>query len=223
MSARGAKTWSAIIPLKPPGQRKTRLATRFSAARRDVLAQKMFLHVAAVLRAVPDMAEVLLLSVAPLPRFEENWVLDQGRGLNAELFAAAHACRSPHVLVIHADLPLLTVADILALTQGEANAAIAPDRHQRGTNAVALRDAPNFHFAFGENSFERHLALATSPMRVVTRAGLALDVDTPADFDLAFPLPFVLGAGVGPGVAECGAAEALQSQAMPDLAHHHLL
>jgi 2-phospho-L-lactate guanylyltransferase len=222
MSAR-IKTWSAIIPLKPPGQRKTRLAARFSAARRDVLAQKMFLHVAEVLRAVPDMAEVLLLSDAPLPGWEKNWILDQGRGLNAELSAAARACRAPHVLVIHADLPLLTVADVLALTQGGTGAAIAPDRHWRGTNAVALRDAPNFHFAFGENSFERHLALATSPMRVVTRAGLALDVDTPADFDLAFPLPLVLGAGVGPGVAECGAAEALQSQAMPDLAHHHLL
>jgi len=178
-------SWSAIIPLKPPGQRKTRLAGRLSPAQRDRLAEDMFHHVASILRAAPSIAEITMLSESPLQGWAARWSHDHGRGLNAELPDAARSCRTENLLVIHADLPFLTAADILDLTAtDQTRSSIAPDRHGTGTNALALReDFPIF--AFGDRSLASHLALAQSPLRVVQRIGLALDIDTPDDLDLA--------------------------------------
>lgn len=179
-------SWSAIIPLKPPGWRKSRLAGRLSAAQRDRLAEEMFHHVAGVLRAVPAIVDVALLSECALPGWAANWIRDQGRGLNAELCDAAKPRQAKNLLVIHADLPLLTAGDVFDLIAGDqSGSAIAPDRHGTGTNALALRGVAGFGFAFGALSFARHLARARGPMRVVERIGLGLDVDTPEDLDLA--------------------------------------
>jgi 2-phospho-L-lactate guanylyltransferase len=88
-------------------------------------------------------------------------------------------------LVIHADLPLLSVDDIAALLTGDgASSAIAPDRHGSGTNALALVEPRGFDFAFGPNSFTRH-CVAARGARIVTRLGLGLDIDTAADLDAA--------------------------------------
>jgi 2-phospho-L-lactate guanylyltransferase len=179
-------SWSAIIPLKPPGQRKTRLAGRLSPAQRDRLAEDMFQHVASILRAVPSIAEIALLSKCPLPGWAARWIHDHGRGLNAELSEAAKNYRTQNLLVILADLPQLEVADIFDLTTAcEARSAIAPDRHGTGTNALAIRKDDAMRFAFGDHSFARHFALAKRPLRVVERIGLALDVDTLDDLDIA--------------------------------------
>jgi 2-phospho-L-lactate guanylyltransferase len=186
MNRPSAGSWSAIIPLKPPGQRKTRLAGRLSPAQRDRLAEDMFHHVAAILRAVPSIAEIALLSESPLPGWAARWIHDHGRGLNVELSEAAKTYRTQNLLVIHADLPRLEVADIFDLTTArDTRSAIAPDRHGTGTNALAIRKEDSMSFAFGDHSFPRHLALAQRPLRVVKRIGLALDVDTPDDLDIA--------------------------------------
>jgi 2-phospho-L-lactate guanylyltransferase len=174
----------AIIPLKPPGQRKSRLAGRLSAEARDRLAEAMFHHVACVLRAVPAIVEIALLCECALPGWPARWIRDEGRGLNAELRDAAISRRSKNLLVIHPDLPLLAPADIVELIASDhSGSAIAPDRHGTGTNALALRGDAGFEFAFGAQSFARHLARAGGKLRVVERPGLALDVDTPEDFD----------------------------------------
>jgi len=178
-------TWSAIIPLKPPGKRKTRLAARLSAAQRDHLAEAMFHHVAAVLCAVPSILDIALLAESPLPGWPGRWIQDHGRGLNAELCDAAKSRGPRHLLVIHADLPCLAASDILDLTADEARSAIAPDRHGTGTNALALRGDAAMSFAFGAHSFERHRAQMLRRMRVVKRVGLALDIDTPDDLAMA--------------------------------------
>jgi 2-phospho-L-lactate guanylyltransferase len=185
MKGSGFPSWSAIIPLKPPGQRKTRLAARLDAGQRDRLAEDMLRHVASILRAVPAIAEIALLSASPLPGWAGRWIHDDGRGLNAALCGAAKSCRTQNLLVIHADLPLLAEADVFDLTADETRSAIAPDRHGTGTNALALCEQAERRFAFGDRSFARHCARAQSPLRVVERIGLALDIDTPEDLDLA--------------------------------------
>jgi len=186
MSAIAAAAWSAIIPLKPPGQRKTRLAGRLTIEQRDRLGLEMLLHVAGILRAVHPIAEVTLLCACAVPGWSAGWIRDQGRGLNAELGAAATSRRRPNLLIVQADLPLLAPADIQELIGGgKTDSSIAPDRHGTGTNALALREGDLSAFAFGEGSFSRHLALARTSLRVVQRIGLSLDVDTPEDLDLA--------------------------------------
>jgi 2-phospho-L-lactate guanylyltransferase len=174
-------TWSALVPLKLGPERKSRLAARLSAAERAHLSDTMAAHVLATLKPCVTRVEVL----APVRVGDWQWREDLGRGLNAELIAARAEIAGP-LLVVFADLPLLTSDDVRALLAAaeRAGVAIAPDRAGEGTNAIALADARSFRFAFGEGSFARHRAEAPGA-EIVLRQGLALDVDTPGDLDAA--------------------------------------
>ncbi len=117
----------------------------------------------------------------------DRWLPDRGRGLNAELGQARSSLGSGPLLIIHADLPALCPDDIRSMLEEaqHAGCAIAPDRHRRGTNAVALADGRDFRFRFGSGSFARHCNQAGGECTIFERFGLALDVDTPDDLDLA--------------------------------------
>ena len=180
------KGWTAIIPFKPAGTRKTRLATSLTAAQRDTLSETLFRHVAETLRATPKLTRIVLLSSTRQPVWDDEFLPDQARGLNAELHHATHILGPTNLLIIHADLPFVTPEDVSALiAQAEQGCAIAPDRHGTGTNALALRDATNFAFAFGANSFHLHIVAAKTRALVVERPGFSLDIDTQADIELA--------------------------------------
>ncbi len=180
-----APAWTAIVPFKPAHLRKTRLAPLLSPAARIALSARLFRHVIEILHAAPMIAEIAVLAAEPIPGWNGPWIADAGRGLNLELQAARDSLAAATLLVIHADLPLVTAADITHLLQAAGPAgAIAPDRHRDGTNALALHAQPDFSFAFGPASFKRHLN-AMPGAAIVTAAGLALDIDTPADLALA--------------------------------------
>jgi 2-phospho-L-lactate/phosphoenolpyruvate guanylyltransferase len=175
--------WHAIVPLNLGRDCKTRLAGQLSRDKRDRLVEAMARHVVAQVGAVIGISEVILLSPED-PQFSSvQWVRDEGRGLNAEL--AAVLGTGP-VFVIHADLPTLETADVEALleTAQQSGAAIAPDRLGTGTNALALTYPSGIVPAFGEGSFLRHRTMFPDAA-IVERAGLALDVDTHEDLDLA--------------------------------------
>lgn len=171
--------WTAIVPIKPPGTRKTRLGTIGPDALL-ALTERMLAHVLAVLSKHPDIARVMVLSQTAPPRAQ--WVEDCGRGLNAELQAARTALNC-NLLVLHADLPQVSDADIsslLAIAEG-SGAAIAVDRHGTGTNAVAIRLGVPFTFRFGPGSCELHAAQLGGQSDIVHRPGLSHDIDTPED------------------------------------------
>jgi 2-phospho-L-lactate guanylyltransferase len=183
--------WTAVIPLKGRGERKTRLGGRLSPQERKSLSHKLFTHVAAILSESECITTVMLLSDERPDDWTGDFALDQGRGLNAELKAIARSLAPQPMLVIHADLPFLTVQDIAFLLEaGGHGCAIAPDRHGEGTNALALVDPSGFEFSFGPASFTRHRAEARQGADVVTRLGLGLDIDTPDDLDSAIALGF---------------------------------
>jgi 2-phospho-L-lactate/phosphoenolpyruvate guanylyltransferase len=162
---------------------------------RQRLSQELFEHVVRVLQQAPTLREVALLSDMRLNRWQGPFIRDEGRGLNAELNALVESQRPTRLLVIHADLPLVSADDIAALIMGDGVACtIAPDRHGTGTNALALVEPSGFDFAFGPNSFTRHCAAAEGKARVVTRLGLGLDIDTAADLDAAISTGFTVAA-----------------------------
>lgn len=176
--------WTAIIPVNLGRDCKTRLAGRLSRTARDTLVDTMARHVVGQVRAAHGITELIILSPERPVIEEVEWRKDEGRGLNAEL---AFAQKAERILFIHADLPLLDARDIEALLDDAegAYAAIAPDRAGTGTNALALRRVEHgFVPQFGEGSFARHCALLPGAT-VVRRLGLALDIDTPDDFDFA--------------------------------------
>ena len=184
--------WTAIVPLKLRAHRKSRLAPRLSPHERQTLSDRMAARVFATLGDARVPARVL----SPVPWVGLPWEPDHGAGLNAELNRVRSTLGGVPLLVISGDLPLLTEADICMLLDAAQHQgiAIAPDRHDQGTNAIALRDARSFAFAFGSGSFARHLAAAQGAAIVRDRPGLALDIDTAADLDEACRLGWPVSA-----------------------------
>jgi 2-phospho-L-lactate guanylyltransferase len=184
--------WVAVVPLKGGGARKSRLAARLDPADRVALADRMARHVVACLAASPEIGEIRLLSPAQIAIPGAIWEDDANEGLNAALDRLRERLASP-LLVIHGDLPLLGADDIAALLVAAAKAgvAIAPDRHDAGTNALAVADARRFPYGFGADSFARHRAHA-SDAAIVRRVGLSHDIDTPDDLDAALARGFSL-------------------------------
>jgi 2-phospho-L-lactate/phosphoenolpyruvate guanylyltransferase len=173
--------WTAIVPIKPAAERKTRLRELLGEAERATLAERMLAHVLTTLCAAPTIADVTVLASELPEGWTGRWILDLGRGLNPELDDACHAIPR-QVVIIHADLPLLSIDDVRALTAAAARGvAIAPDRHDIGTNAIALAETATFRFAFGPDSLSRHVAAAGARGALVRRTGLAFDIDTPDD------------------------------------------
>ncbi len=175
--------WVAIVPLKPPGERKTRLGAHLAADQRERLAELLADHVMHILAETPRIGTRIVLAAERPSLAHECWITDRGRGLNAELAEARRSARPAATLVIHADLPLLCAADIDALLDRaeQRGGAVAPDRHASGTNALALAHDRPFDFAFGAGSFARHRQRLGRDCGIVTRPGLGLDLDTPAD------------------------------------------
>lgn len=177
--------WAAVVPLKAGVERKSRLASLLDADARAVLADRMAAHVLARL-AEAGVEAWVLAPVRPAVCVEGRWLRDEAQGINAELERCRAMLDGMGLLVIHPDLPLLAVDDIAALTEAaeRCGAAIAPDRHGTGTNAIALADGRPLAFAFGPGSFVNHRA-GLPAAAIVNRSGLALDVDTPADLEAA--------------------------------------
>jgi 2-phospho-L-lactate guanylyltransferase len=123
--------------------------------------------------------------------FNARTLLEHGAShLNSALeraTALTKAYQLHAVMVLPADLPLLTVADLetlLACLNGDPVVALAPDRHEIGTNAMLISPPGAIGYAFGPASFERHSRMALEAgarLEVVRRPTLALDLDFPAD------------------------------------------
>lgn len=117
-------------------------------------------------------------------------------GLNAQLEYALESLVPPPeaVLILHADLPLVTDGSLRRLI---ASAPPGPSvtlvrSRDGGTNAMLLRPPGHFPLAYGPGSFERHREAAASaglPVIVVGDPALELDLDTPADLEALLSEP----------------------------------
>lgn len=182
----------ALVPVKPREAAKRRLAGRLSPRLRLELTRAMLAGVIEALQDSRGVDHVGVVSaerdtvpsgVAVLP--------DRGSGLNAALEDARLALRAvaaSEFIVLPADLPLITAADVDGLVQAgrESGFAIATDRAGRGTNALYLRAESPAGFRFGADSRAAHVAEAIrtgcAPAALDT-PGLRFDVDEPEDLD----------------------------------------
>ncbi len=154
----------------------------------------MLEHVVAAAQGASQVSRTVLVGPSRLGLPETIPLLaDPGKGLNAAIEAGAAQLldgeQTPpdRLLVLFADLPEVTSAEVdLLAAAPPGTVAIAPDRHEIGTNALSLPAsvARQFRFAFGEDSFARHKAecerLGLS-VEVILSRGLERDVDEPAD------------------------------------------
>ncbi len=183
-------TW-ALVPIKPRAHCKTRLASVLVPHQRVALVRTLLSHVLSTLRATPEVEHIALVSserdgVADDVRL----LVDDSEDLNAGLqsgIARAIAAGATTVLIVPADLPLLRVRDIqeLIVAARRAGIALAPDRHERGTNAVCMTLPARLRLQFGEESFRRHCRQAAAggaTAACVRTDSLGFDLDTAADW-----------------------------------------
>lgn len=185
----------ALIPVKPFGLGKSRLAGVLDAQGRAALNRRLFDHVFGTAVAALGANRVAVVTsdselAATVAGRGAHGVVDAG-DLNAAL---GQVCRiviargAKAVLVLPSDLPFLAKDDIAALTSALAPApgvVIAPDASDQATNALALAPPDPDFFRFGPSSFAAHQQAAHArgaAIGIVRRPGLAFDLDTPDDY-----------------------------------------
>ncbi|MEW6028246.1 MAG: 2-phospho-L-lactate guanylyltransferase [Chloroflexota bacterium] len=189
----------AIVPVKPLRRGKSRLAGALSEDERTHLNRVLLEHTLKTLGEIKEVEHALVVSRDPhaltiARNLGARTVREDGQPhLNtalkrATVVAQMHATRG--VLVLPADLPLLTREDIQSLLEHATNppvVVIAPDRHQKGTNALLISPSGLIEYDFGENSFKRHCERAKKAgarLEIVNLPSLGLDLDLPADLDI---------------------------------------
>jgi 2-phospho-L-lactate guanylyltransferase len=112
-------------------------------------------------------------------------------GLDAAALAGVAAV-SGSWMVVHADLPALTTADVVVAAQlADRGAVIAPSR-DGGTSLIGGNEDP-IPFSYGPGSFRRHLSAARGQATILLRRGLALDLDRPWDLAALHRLGYLPG------------------------------
>ena len=188
----------AIVPIKGFGEAKQRLASTLGQGARRSLAQAMCSDVLAALARVRTVDEMVVVTADPaaeqLAHGRARVLLDTGRAGQsvATLIGIRDALERgfDRVLLVPGDTPLLDPAEVDALlARTEADgvaAAIVPDRHGTGTNALVLTPPDALEPSFGPDSRGRHVdtaAAADVAYRVEHVPSLEHDVDTPEDLE----------------------------------------
>ena len=190
-----SNTW-VIIPVKSLTEGKTRLAPAISAEDRAKLIPAMAQDVFGAFADFGELPVMVVTSderVADLARqFDFEVLVEQSA--EGESLAVAHATEEVRLrggtgsLVVPADVPLLTAADVTKIVASapEQGSLLVPSRSRRGTNAVLRRPCNLFPLRFGDDSFEPHCRAARNTGLVLTvleNERIGLDIDTPADLD----------------------------------------
>ncbi len=189
----------AIVPVKPLRRGKSRLAGVLNQDERADLNQRLLVHTVDTLRSISEIGQVLVVSRDPaalsLARdhgartVQENGAPQLNIALaRATILAKNFITRG--VLIVPADLPLLTAEDVHAMLDRAKYppvVVVAPDRHHQGTNALLVCPVGLIEYEFGPGSFQRHCDLAIKAgarLEICELPSLAIDVDYPEDLDI---------------------------------------
>jgi 2-phospho-L-lactate guanylyltransferase len=191
-------TYWAIVPVKPLRRAKSRLAGVLSDDERALLSQHLLQHTLGVLKEIPEIERTLVVSrdsrALALARKEGARTLTEHGApeLNQALVRATLVAKeygADGVLILPADLPLLTIEDVQSLIKAAKDPPVivlVPDRHGEGTNALLVRPSGLIEYDFGPNSFQRHQLQAEqlgARVEIRTIPSLGLDLDLPEDLE----------------------------------------
>lgn len=225
----------AVVPSKPLGLAKRRLAPLLAPEERSLLAKAMLQDVLATLRSVSGLSGTLLVTkdsaaIDLAGRADARVLTDRAdRSIGAAVAAAAKflsAEGASGILVVPADLPLATAPEIEAVLDAHGSApavTLVRAAIDGGTNALACSPVQAIPLRFGRNSFARHRQVARDSgiePRMLALPGLQYDIDRPGDlmmlFDRSLPTrthAYLHGSGIAArlqGELACGTADAMQ-------------
>jgi len=188
----------AIIPIKPLRRGKSRLSSVLSEDKREELNQFLLSSTLNCLRNIRELDHILVISYDPSAltlarKFGARTVLEnRNTNINRALrkaTIAAKAINSSKVIIIPADLPLITEDDILAVIKISGNPpeiVIVPDRKMSGTNILLINPIGAIKYDFGEWSFRKHIEQAERKkinIKICERKNLSFDLDLPEDLE----------------------------------------
>jgi 2-phospho-L-lactate guanylyltransferase len=184
----------AIVPVKAFAAAKSRLAGVLSAEARVALSREFLNHTLQVLTTSAAIEQTLVVSAdAAALAVARTWgaetLAEQVADLNGALTAGTRLALgqgATAVLVLPTDLANVSEEAVAHLIEQSHSTSIiiAPDQRGTGTNALVVRPPGALPYAFGEHSFQRHLALAAARglrVQVCNLPHLAFDVDLPED------------------------------------------
>ena len=189
----------AIVPVKPLRHGKSRLAGILTQEERAALNRQMLVHTIDTLKAIREIDQILVISrdqaaLALARDHGARTVQENGASeLNLALSRATIVARSNitrGVLIVPADLPLLTPEDVHAMMECAKSppvVVVAPDRHRLGTNALLISPVGLIEYDFGPGSFQHHCERTLQKgarLEICELPSLALDVDLPEDLEL---------------------------------------
>jgi 2-phospho-L-lactate guanylyltransferase len=186
---------TAVLPVKRFAEAKRRLASGIDDERREAVVAAMLDDVLEAIGEARSIERTIVVSdearaAASADMAGAEVVPDPLEGGHPEAalagIARAEQLGAGCVALLPGDCPLLDPRELDRLLTGlpAHYAAIVPDRHGTGTNALVLTPPQAIRPAFGEGSCARHVAAARKagvPFAVEEMASLALDLDTPAD------------------------------------------
>jgi 2-phospho-L-lactate guanylyltransferase len=186
----------AVVPVKELNGSKQRLSSCLSPEERCALATFMLEDVLEALRAVHELAGLIVVTVDSVAaslatRCGARIVTEGAHESHTGAVAAAQRLLAREgragMMTLPGDIPRVSPAEIaatLAAHRAAPSFTIVPARDDRGSNTIVCSPPDAVPLRFGEDSFTPHLAAARShgidPL-VVRCPGIGMDIDNPAD------------------------------------------
>jgi len=191
----------AVVPVKPFGIAKQRLAAVLDADARAMLARGMFRDVMATLAQLDELAGIVVVTsdavAAEIAAGQGAHVVPdrENVGVSRALAQAIPALKQfgcDAMLALPADIPYATAAELRAAIAAlsDHDIVLAPAAGDGGTNLLAARPPDAIAFRFGQDSFGRHLAAARAAglaPAILDLPGVGRDIDSPADLRDGLP------------------------------------
>jgi 2-phospho-L-lactate guanylyltransferase len=189
----------AIVPVKPLRRGKSRLAEVLTEDERVDLNRRLLAHTLDTLTSIPEIEHVLVVSrdqaaLALARAYGARTVQENGADkLNIALARATVVVKNYStrgVLIVPADLPLVTSEDVRALLELAKDppvVVVAPDRHRIGTNALLVCPVGLIQYEFGPGSFQHHCERALragARLEICELPSIGMDLDLPEDLEM---------------------------------------
>lgn len=184
----------AIVPIKTLESAKQRLATVLTPDERRALMLAMARDVLTALVQSQRLRGVLIVSRTPeadalaqafaTERFSERPGSDLPGALTQAADYLTRHLGARGILIVPADVPLITAAEVDSILAEHTAVTILPDDEHVGTNGLACTPPDSIPLVFNGRSFRPHIDAAFAAgivPRVVPSPGFALDIDTPDD------------------------------------------
>lgn len=172
----------AVIPYKKAGA-KSRLSPVLNLQEREEFVELMLNQVISSLKGAGiEQVDILSPSVYGLEEMTEARVLLDEKDLNEALNRYLKEAEEP-VLIVMADLPLLSTEHIKEISSTEKDVCIVPGKGG-GTNALFIKNPSKYRVKYYGSSFLTHCSIATDSgqdFEIYDSFMAGTDIDEPED------------------------------------------